>query len=94
MTDSQGGAPRRGLISTLLKGVAEDSFPKCGSEGCTKLSLGAMCRGCGKVVCVEHGYLTMSVPPAVLCGECVCASVAVEREMRDDGKAKHQARRR
>ena len=49
----------------------------CGVGECQKFSLGATCSQCSRYACNDHIFLTLTVPPTLICAECVALEFEV-----------------
>lgn len=54
----------------LVVGLKKVATP-CGVGDCRAHSLGAVCIGCGRSVCLRHGYATLALPPRPICVSCI-----------------------
>lgn len=51
----------------------------CGVSGCTRFTVGGVCRNCSRHACIGHVYLTAAVPPVLMCAECIALEFEVDR---------------
>lgn len=78
-----------GIVGELRKGASSPVHQKvaqhldvCQVAGCERFSVGGACSLCRRHSCTSHLYLTASIPPVLMCAECICADLEVERRAR------------
>lgn len=66
------------VLRGAVKGLVENTFARCGADGCKRRSPGewAVCHSCARRCCLTHGYLTLEAPPQVVCSACIVAEAA------------------
>ena len=64
--------------SPMQKTIGEH-LGSCQVNKCDKFTIGAVCAECSRHVCRSHGFMTLSVPPAFICGECIAQEFEIAR---------------
>ena len=61
----------RHLDPEMVQRLGQKVFTPCACPGCLKSSAGASCSQCHRPVCNRHGKATLTVPPKIVCVECI-----------------------
>lgn len=59
--------------------VVGKHLDQCNVTGCIRFSVGGVCSACSRYACSGHTYLTVAVPPTLMCAECIASEFEVER---------------